>query len=299
MPDGDEILLDHVDTAAPGAPRLLIFHGLEGSSFSVYVQGFLGLARRRAWNATAMNFRSCARRPEKRSAWIPNRRPRLYHSGETSDPGFVISLLAARQPEAPLVAVGASLGGNILLKWLGENPDQKLVAAAGTISVPFDLGAGGRYMETGLGRYYVEHLLRTLRRKAVDAAAQFPEAARLIDVEGARRAKTFFDFDEAANAPLHGFTGAADYYARSSSLGYIARIRTPTLCISAEDDPFLPASVLGEVEREARRSGTVSVMRTRHGGHVGFIAGTVRPRYWAEEKVVGWLGERMAREKIG
>lgn len=295
-PDGDELLLDHVDPIGDSGlqtPLLLVLHGLEGSSYSVYVQGLLALAHDRSWRGVAMNFRSCARRPERKSVWIPNHRPRLYHSGETSDLGLIVSLLAARYPDAPLLAAGASLGGNVLLKWLGENPGQKAVTAAGTISVPYDLGAGGRYMERGLGPYYVGNLLRTLRQKAVDVAVRFPEAARLIDVPGARRARTFFEFDEAANAPLHGFTGAADYYARSSSLGFVGKIQTPTLCISAEDDPFLPASVLAAVD--ARRSGSVSVVITRRGGHVGFIAGTRRLRYWAEETVVDWLARRLQK----
>jgi predicted alpha/beta-fold hydrolase len=242
-PDGDELLLDHVEGPA-GSPRVLALHGLEGSSYSVYVQGFLATAARRGWRGTALNFRSCARDPARLSRMLPNRRPRLYHSGETTDADFVIETLARREPGAPLFAVGASLGGNVLLKWLGEHPGQTAVAAAVAVSTPYDLAAGSRHLETPIGGFYVRGFLRTLKPKAFLIAARFPEAATRIDRERVARSRTFRDFDDAATGPLHGFTGAEDYYARSSSLGFLSRIQTPTLCLSAEDDPFLPASVL-------------------------------------------------------
>jgi predicted alpha/beta-fold hydrolase len=294
-PDGDELLLDRVDGPA-GSPRLLVLHGLEGSSESVYVQGLMALARARGWRGIALNFRSCARRPEDHDRWIPNRRPRLYHSGETTDLDFVVSTLAAEEAEeasagtkspAPLFAAGVSLGGNVLLKWLGENPAQRTVAV---VSVPFDLGAGGRYMETGFGPLYVRHLLSTLSAKAVDLAARFPEAAALLDLPRLSAARSFFEFDDAGTAPLHGFAGAADYYARASSLGFVGRIATPTLAISAADDPFLPRTVLDDVARE--KSPAVELLVTRRGGHAGFVGGTIRPRYWAEERAVEWLAGR-------
>lgn len=290
-PDGDELWIDNVDGPA-GSPRLLILHGLEGSSFSVYAQGLLAAARERGWRASALNFRSCAREPADRARWIPNLRPRLYHSGETGDLGWVISRLAGREPGAPLLVVGASLGGNVLLKWLGENPAQTAVAAAATISVPYDLGAGGRHMESGLGPRYVSHLLRTLRVKAADVVRRFPDAAARLDVPRLLRAGTFFEFDDAATAPLHGFAGAEDYYRRSSSIGFVGRVATPTLAVSAQDDPFLPRDVLEEVRRRA--SPAMELRFTPRGGHVGFVAGGGNhPRSWAEETIVDWLSRRL------
>ncbi|MEO8429967.1 MAG: alpha/beta fold hydrolase [Acidobacteriota bacterium] len=289
-PDGDEIWIDHVD-GPEGAPRLVVLHGLEGSSYSVYVQGLLETARARGWRGAAVNFRSCARDPNRLGRWVPNLRPRLYHSGETSDFGHVVSHLAAADPGSPLVAAGASLGGNVLLKWLGENPGQTLVRAAATLSVPYDLGAGARYMERGLGPHYLARFLSTLRAKAEDLAARFPEAARRLDLPRARAAKTFTAFDDAATAPLHGFTGAGDYYARSSSIGFVSQIRTPTLCVSSEDDPFLPRSVLDEVRERA--SPAVQLRRTSRGGHIGFVGGGAGPRFWAERAAVDWLAGRL------
>jgi predicted alpha/beta-fold hydrolase len=289
-PDGDELVLDHVEGSA-GSPRLITLHGLEGSSYSVYVQGFLAAAARRGWRGTAINFRSCARDPARLTRMLPNRRPRLYHSGETSDLDFVIRTLAAREPRTPLFAVGASLGGNVLLKWLGENPDQRMVAAAAALSAPYDLAAGSRHLETPMGGLYVRGFLSTLCPKAFEVAGRFPEAAARLDLGRVARCRTFWDFDDAATGPLHGFAGAEDYYARSSSLNFLSRIGTPTLCLSAEDDPFLPVSVLPRARAAA--SPAVTFVTTRRGGHIGFVSGLApwRPDYPAEEGAIRWLSE--------
>jgi len=287
-PDGDELVLDHVG-GPPGSPRVLVLHGLEGSSNSVYVQGLLEAAARRGFRGTALNFRSCARDPADLSRMLPNRRPRLYHSGETSDLDFVARTLSAREPSAPLVAVGVSLGGNVLLKWLGENPGQRCVAAAAALSTPYDLGASGRFLETAVGRLYVGHFLSTLKTKAVAVAARFPEAARKMDIPRALRARSFWEFDDAANAPLHGFTSADDYYRRASSLGFLSKVATPALCLSAEDDPFLPPDALAMARAAA--SASIAFRVTPRGGHIGWIAGPWpwRPAYWAEERAIDWL----------
>ena len=287
-PDGDELVLDHMDGPA-GSPRVLVLHGLEGSSNSVYVQGLLAAAARRGWRGAALNFRSCARDPADLSRMLPNRRPRLYHSGETSDFDFVARTLSAREPAAPLVAAGVSLGGNVLLKWLGEHPGQPFVRAAAALSTPYDLGASGRFLETTLGRLYVGHFLSTLKTKASAVTERFPETAGRIDLERAMRARSFWEFDDAANAPLHGFTGADDYYRRASSLGFLSRVATPALCLSSGDDPFLPPEALARARATA--SPAVDFRVTRRGGHIGWIGGPWpwRPAYWAEGFAIGWL----------
>lgn len=288
LPDGDELILDHVD--GNDALHFVLLHGLEGSSYSVYIQGLTQIIRRYGHTATAINFRSCARDPRNTLRMIPNRRPRLYHSGDTGDFDHVIRLLKARHPQSRFFAIGASLGGNVLLKWLGENPGQTLVEAVATLSVPYDLGAGSALLESSTaGRLYVARFLRTLKRKA-----RRPEIAARLDLEQTLRARTFRELDDAATGPLHGFTGADDYYARSSSIRYIDKITTPVLALSAADDPFLPPDVLPEVKRRA--SPSVDFRMTPNGGHVGFIAGTApwRCEYWAEETAVRWLLERAA-----
>lgn len=306
-PDGDDLVLDHLEGPrhAPRPLHFVLMHGLEGSSYSVYIQGVLAAVARRGFTATAINFRSCARDPERLRVMLPNRRPRFYHSGDTGDFDFVVRALAARLPDVPIVAFGASLGGNVLLKWLGENAGQNLVAAAAALSVPYDLGAGAKHLERGLGRLYVSQFLVTLNRKVVDLAARFPEVRTFLDVQAALRSRTFREFDDAATAPLHGFRDADDYYERSSSIRYIGSITTPTLAISAEDDPFLPPAAL-EAARQAA-SHTVEWRTMASGGHAGFVAASVpwRCTYWAEETIVDYLvartigGERITGLRSG
>lgn len=304
-PDGDELLVDHLDRPGclPGldveghpSNHFVLLHGLEGSSYSVYMQGILSIIAKHGYSATAINFRSCALDPESLLRPVPNRRPRFYHSGETTDFDFVLRTLASQMPGTTLLAFGASLGGNVLLKWLGEHPGQTLISAAATISVPYDLGAGAKFLESFAGRIYVGSFLRSLKKKIAGLVERFPETRRIIDLEGALAASTFREFDEAATGPLHGFTGADDYYARASSINLLGRITTPTLCLSAEDDPFLPLEAL----RRARAAASpfVEFRTTPSGGHVGFVAGTTpwACTYWAEEYIVEWL---LARAKRG
>ncbi|MDZ4805063.1 MAG: alpha/beta fold hydrolase [Candidatus Eisenbacteria bacterium] len=290
-PDGDDIVLDHLVATPKGPPHYLLLHGLEGSSSSVYAQGLLRLLAARGRGATAMNFRSCARNPENRNQWLPNRGSRLYHSGDTGDLDWVLSSLFERTGQRPLRVLGASVGGNVLLKWLGEHPDDPRVEKAATMSVPFDLGASARHMEQGLGRYYTRIFLATLKAKVQQLAARSPEAARRFDLSRALAARTFYEFDDAASAPIHGFEGAHDYYTRSSSLGYLDRITVPTLCLNAVDDPFIPAVVLDQVRQVIDGSGApIRLDVTTRGGHVGFLAGSLfRPRFWAEEHLVAWI----------
>jgi len=303
-PDGDELLVDHLnggqailpvprvqqDDRQAGLPALhfVMLHGLEGSSYSVYMQGVLGVIARHGHSATAINFRSCARDPRNILRMIPNRRPRLYHSGDTGDLDFVLATLAERMPQTRLVAFGASLGGNVLLKWLGEHPGQTRVAAAAALSVPYDLGAGADHLNTTTsGRFYVSRFLTTLKKKA-----ERPDIAAQLDMTRVRRARNFRQFDDAATAPLHGFTDANDYYARSSSVNYVGLITTPTLALSADDDPFIAPGVVARVKQNA--SPAIDFRTTPFGGHVGFIGGSApwRCEYWAEELVVRWLIEK-------
>lgn len=295
-PDGDVIVLDHVDVAAGAARpaggrsaiRLLLLHGLEGSSHSVYMQGLMSIAAERGWNATAFNFRSCARDLVNPARILSNRAPRLYHSGETRDLDFVVRTLRGREPEAVLVATGVSLGGNVLLKWLGEHSGQTDIAAATTLSVPYDLAAGARALETPLGRMYTGVFLSTLRPKIERVAARFPEARERLRLDHLRQARTFYEFDDAGTAPLHGFEGADDYYARSSSIAFLSRITTPVLCVSSADDPFQPGRFLKSVRERA--SETMRVEITSCGGHAGFVGGSPwRPLLWAEDRMIGWL----------
>jgi predicted alpha/beta-fold hydrolase len=280
-PDGDQIHLYHRDVGV-GRPRLFLLHGLEGSVRSHYVQGFVRGAESHGWNSTLLVFRGCG--PEFNSA------PRLYHSGETSDLRFALEIVTRRQPAERLVLAGISLGGNVLLKYLGEAPDTvpRQVTAAATVSVPYDLEAGSRHLQKGFAKVYDRHFLKSLRKKAVQKLGQHPG---LFDQRRALTARTIEDFDDGVTGPVHGFAGSNDYYTRSSSIHFLDRISVPTLLVSAEDDPFLPRQVLDRVRAVAARNPRLTVQFTRHGGHVGFLSGATpfRPHHWAEQRVISFL----------
>lgn len=288
-PDGDELLLDHLDAGEEATHHVILLHGLEGSSYSVYIQGLVALFARRGVHCTVLNFRFCARDQTRILRPIPNRRPRMYHSGETGDLDFVLKTLQSRHPDRTLLAVGASLGGNVLLKWLGENSDSNLLRAAATLSVPYDLGAGARYLDSPAGRFYVRGFIKSLAKKLRHVVRHFPEVSARVDLRRASDSRTFFDFDDAATAPLHGFAGADDYYARSSSIYFLPRVSIPTLCLSALDDPFLPSEVLDRVRSVIPQQ--VRLLATRFGGHVGFVGGLLpwSAHFWGEKLIVDWI----------
>lgn len=291
-PDGDEVMLDHLE-GPPGAPRVILLHGLEGSAHSLHTQGLAVLVAAAGWGCTVLNFRSCARDPRDISRRIPNRRPRLYHSGDTADLDLVVRTLLARAPSVRLCAVGFSLGGNVLIKYLGEKGEQVALRAAATLSVPYDLAAASTFLERPAARLYAYHFLRRLKPKALDLLARFPGETAHLDAERIRAARTFSDFDRCVTAPLHGFDSAEDYYQRASAMSYLSKVATPTLCISAEDDPFFPREGV-ERARDAASS-RVRFKVTSWGGHTGFVAGRWpwRPWYWAEEMAVGWLASAL------
>jgi predicted alpha/beta-fold hydrolase len=285
-PDGDFLDIYRTD-ADRRAPRLILLHGLEGTVRSHYVGGFFREALRRRWGADLLIFRGCGDEP--------NTAPRFYHSGETTDLALVVDRIHDEYPAAPLVLAGVSLGGNVLLKYLGEVGDSvaDYIAAAAAISVPFDLERGARFIGRGFFKIYDRHFLRSLRRKALDKLVRHPN---LFDRRALMRAENIYDFDDAVTAPVHGFASAHDYYNRSSSIRFLDRISVPTLLLSAIDDPFLPAEVLDEVRRVGGSNPALSFEFTSHGGHVGFVGGTVpwRPVYYAERRVCEFLGSRLA-----
>ncbi len=283
-PDGDFIELHRLD-GERNAPRLVMLHGLEGTIRSHYAQGLLHEANRRGWAADLLIFRSCGGEM--------NRARRFYHSGETTDLSFVIDRLAAAEPDRALIVSGVSLGGNVLLKYLGEKGDAApaQLKAAAAISVPFDLARSSLQIQKGFARLYQWHFMRSLRRKAVMKLAQFPDIAPAEALAGAR---TMYDFDHVITAPLHGFASADDYYTRSSSLGWLHGIRRPTLLLSATDDPFLPPDVFDQVRRIAAHNAWLALEFHPHGGHAGFIGAEGRRlKYFAETRACDFLASHV------
>ena len=287
-PDGDFLEVYRLDSK-PGAPRILLLHGLEGGIRSHYAQGFLNEAARRGWGADLLIFRSCGSEL--------NRTRRFYHSGETTDAGVVLERVSREFPLSPLGMVGVSLGGNVLLKFLGErgkNLPGGLVAAA-AISVPFDLARSSKRINHGFSRLYQRFFLGSLRRKAEEKALRFPDLASADRIASLR---TLEEFDDLITGPLHGFVDARDYYARSSSVAFLQHITLKTLLLNAADDPMLPPEVLHEVRDIARSNTALEIEFVKKGGHAGFIAGSVpwRPFYYAEYRVGEFFAEEFERK---
>ncbi len=285
-PDGDFVEVHRLPAAA-GRPRLLLLHGLEGSVRSHYAQGLLNEAARRGWGADLLIFRSCGSEL--------NRTRRFYHSGETTDTSFVLERISREFPASPLAIAGVSLGGNVLLKFLGERGDDlpSRLRAAAAISVPFDLARSSKRVNRGFSRLYQRFFLSSLRRKAREKSVLFPDLAPAERISGLR---TLEDFDDVITGPLHGFRDAQDYYQRSSSLGWLKGIRLRTLLLSAVDDPMLPPEVLAEVREVAQRNPALRLEFVDKGGHAGFISGSRpwRPFYYAEYRVGEFFAEAFA-----
>ena len=275
-PDGDFWDFDWLDAdTAPGAPLVVLFHGLEGGSASHYAGALLALLRARRYRGVVPHFRGCG--------GTPNRLPRAYHSGDYGEVGAMLASIRARVDAAtPVYAVGVSLGGSALLNWLGREGDRasRYVQAAAAVSAPLDLMAAGFAIDRGINRIYAKHFLATLKPKSLAIAARFPG---LLDPKRIRRARTLFDFDDAVTAPLHGFDGTRDYWTRASSKRWLATIRIPTLVLNARNDPFIPASSL---PRACDVSSTVTLEQPRGGGHAGFARGPFPGN-------VSWLPERL------
>jgi uncharacterized protein len=286
-PDGD--LLELVIGPDPGRDRpvVLVLHGLEGNVDRGYVQLTLQALLGRGALALALNFRGCGSGP--------NRRPRFYHSGDTTDVSFVVEEMGRRFPGRPVGVVAYSLGGNMLLRYMGERGEGVAphLGAAAAVSVPFDLAGGTGVLERGImGRVYSHYFLRSLRQK-VSAKRALLEST--IDVERALAARTLRIFDDHATAPLHGFRDSAHYYDEARVEPVLEAIRVPTLLLASRDDPFLPPDSIPE-ETVARNPWLVPAF-TPSGGHVGFVSGAhpFRPRFWAEEESARWVLAHLER----
>lgn len=278
-PDGDFVDLDWLD-GPPGAPVVLVLHGLEGSARSSYAAALLDGAAARGWRGVVLNFRSCSGEL--------NRLPRFYHSGDTLDLDHVVRALGSREPGMRVGAVGVSLGANVLLKWLGEHGHRApaVLAGAVAISTPFDLEACARQLDRGARRLvYTAHFMRTLRRKVRDKARRYPA---FVDVRAVARARTFAAYDRVVTAPLHGFADERDYWVRSSSGPWLGKIERPTLLLNALDDPLIPAWSLPD---PAVLPPHVVARFTRRGGHVGFLEGRWpwSATSWAERLALDFL----------
>lgn len=275
----DDDFLD-LDWSRIGSKRLcVVLHGLEGDSSRPYVKGMVKALNSRNWDALALNFRGCGGES--------NRRLRMYHSGETDDLHTVINHSKSLGAYSQSALVGFSLGGNAILKYLGEQGGgvSNFVKAAVTISVPCDLKECSLRLEQFVNRPYLKRFLRMLRAKIEVKSQAWPG---LVSVSGYDQLKTLREFDDRYTAPLHGFMDADDYYAKSSSKQFLNKIAIPTLLVNAADDPFL-SSVCYPFE-EAKSNPYLFLEVPERGGHVGFMSSGKNPEYWSESRAVDFLG---------
>lgn len=257
-------------------PVVLLLHGLEGSLHSHYTRPLLKALGEAGYRACLMHFRGCGGEP--------NRLPRSYHSGDSPELEQVAGLLQQKHGADLHAVVGFSLGGNLLLKWLGEQQAQAPVRRAVAVSVPFDLADAAQRLNEGFSRFYQRHLIGSLKQKYRQKFSRMPSPLQ-VDLDQIR---SFRQFDHQITAPLHGFSGVDDYYRSSSSRQFLNRIAVPTLIIHDRDDPFMYTSTVPD---ETELSPNVILELTRGGGHVGFIQGRFpgRARYWLEQRVLVWL----------
>ena len=282
-PDGDFIDLDwteHQDSGlriADGErPLLVLFHGLEGSSRSHYARALMHAVMQRGWQGVVVHFRGCSGEL--------NRLPRAYHSGDSGEIDWVLRRIQAQHPGRTRYVAGVSLGGNALLKWLGEQGDaaHEVVQRAAAISAPVDLHAAGDALEHGFNMLYTKNFLVTMKRASLARLRLHPG---LFDAQHMLAARTLREFDDRVTAPLHGFRGVDDYYTRASSKPWLARITVPTLLINARNDPFLPGAAL-PVPHEL--SAAVTAVFPDEGGHVGF-PGNTGACSWLPQVLLGFF----------
>jgi predicted alpha/beta-fold hydrolase len=286
-PDGDELVLDHLDAPRPRG-RVVLLHGLEGHSRTPRLAGLARAAAASGFDVTVINCRGCATEPGDDERFVPARTPRLYYSGDTADLDLALAALHRRAPGVPLIAVAVSWGANTLLKWLGENPGSGAVHAAVAISPPYDLATSARHLESGMGPITVPYFMRTIDRKVDALVARFPEVARRIDVARVKASRSYLELDDSLWGPLHGFANAADFHARSSCLPVLPCIRVPTLAISSPNDPLNPAADIARARQVA--SPAVQFAVTSGGGHAAHFQGAWpwAARSWAEEATCAW-----------
>ncbi|MBI2290389.1 MAG: hydrolase [Betaproteobacteria bacterium] len=284
-PDGDFIDLDWLDDRDSAKPLVVLFHGLEGGSRSHYAAALMAALRNAGWRGVVIHFRGC-------SGEI-NRLRRAYHSGDSAEIDWILKRLKQRHAAADLFAVGVSLGGNALLKWLGERgtATADAVAAAAAVSAPVDLTAAGNALDAGTNLIYTRNFLASMKGKTLAKLERFPD---LCDRKRVLRARTLRAFDDIVTAPLHGYRDTGDYWLRASSKPLLRRIVVPTLMINARNDPFLPAHAL-PLPHEV--SSAVSLELPASGGHAGFVSGAFPGHLdWLPQRVLDYFARHRVHQ---
>lgn len=291
-PDKDFIDIDFYGSG--DQPLVILLHGLSGSSQSGYIKGLQAVLLQQGFRSVAFNFRGCSGEY--------NHSSRCYHSGETGDIDFLYRTLRQREPNTAIAAVGFSLGGNVLLKWLGEQQNNINLFAATAVSVPFVLNECATKLDHGFSKLYRANLLSelkqyiSLKQQYLYSLNLHKEAETLKQLGHLDKITSFWQYDHRVIAKLYNFKGVDDYYQRSSSRQFLSTITIPTLVIQAEDDPFMTKNVIPSL---AELSSSISLEISKTGGHVGFVSGNnpFKPTYWLEQRIPEFLQQQISLQK--
>lgn len=287
LPDGDEVQLNwlHSKNSSDNAPVVILLHGLAGDINSHYIQAMLAQCHALGWTAVLLHFRGCNGKP--------NKLPRAYHSGDTADAALVITQVKRRYPNRPLVAVGYSLGGNVLLKYCGEQAKHNPLSAAIAVCPPLSLSACAKRINTGSSKLYQRYLLGRLKRSTLLKLTQFTDFPLPLTPQQVQDFSSIEQFDEYYTAPIHGFLNAQDYYQKASGKAFLRHICIPTLIIHAKDDPFLSDDV---IPKASELSPHIHYELTSGGGHVGFVYGSpLKPQFWLNQRIPQFITEQLAK----
>ena len=287
-PDNDFLNIDFYGDG--NLPLVILLHGLAGSSQSSYIKGLQYALLKQGFRSAVLNFRGCSGEY--------NYSARCYHSGDTSDIDFLYRTLRTREPQTPMAVVGFSLGGNVLLKWLGEQGKNVSLFAATAVSVPLVLSECANKLDNGFSRLYRASLLQELKQyvrlkhKHLVMLGKTNEAEKLSQLGNLDSITSFWQYDDRVIARLYDFTDVHDYYKRSSSRQFLKTISVPTLLIQAADDPFMTSKV---IPKQNELPASVSMEITKAGGHVGFISGTnpFKANYWLEQRIPEYLQQHL------
>jgi predicted alpha/beta-fold hydrolase len=286
--DNDFIDIDWCDKDSD-RPLIILLHGLTGSSNSTYITGLQNAFYKSGWKSVVLNFRGCSGEL--------NNLARGYHSGDTGDINFVYQTLRQREPKTPIAVVGFSLGGNVLLKWLGEQGNQISLVAAVAVSVPLQLDICANKLDQGFSKLYRKHLISNLiiymenKQQHLESKGLYDEALKISELGSLKGIKSFWAYDDRVVAKLHNFKDVHEYYKLSSSRQFLKSIQIPTIIIQAEDDPFMTKEVLPD---QSELSPSVELLLTKYGGHVGFITANniFKPEYWLESYIPEFLRQQ-------
>jgi predicted alpha/beta-fold hydrolase len=277
LSDGDFIDLEWAGEG--DGPIIILLHGMTGNIDSPYIKGMLQSIAAQGWRGVMMYYRGCSEEI--------NRLPVTYHFGRSDDFDSVLRHIQNKHPQTPLHAVGYSMGGNVLLKWLGEHPEENILQSAAAVSPPFDLRSCSANIRKGLGRFYQWYIMREVRHY-LRRKYSYPDSP--IDLKKVIATKSFWDLDEKVTAPINGFPDALTYYQSSSCKSWLKHITTNTLIIHAQDDPLIPSDSYPSCDKLSKK---IRFEISRHGGHVGFIGGSIsQPEFWLDQRILKFFTEQ-------